>query len=203
MQLEVSAVEILSKILFQYGPFALTLLLLYKGHSAAKRNKETALAQQKDSFERRSAQWLYITVWAAIFVCMIFSSYVWYRINVQVPTIFIGDLNNLRLDDEVFFHTNDIIWKADTVADRKTIRWSYISPVPLADTFVLELTVQRVTRRGEITEARKTLLFRIDLNREALNRRVRVYYNGESDKLSVQVDGQPVPQVLDPVSSEV
>jgi hypothetical protein len=190
-----------AKILFQYGPFAIILLLLYKGHSAAQENKKAALSQS-DLVERRLAQALYIAVWFAIFACLFFSSYVWYRINVPTTTVFVGELANLGADDNVFFQNREVTWKEGTVAAIKTITWTYVSSAPLKDPLTLEFIVQRTAVASPSGVAPKALLFRLRLDRDALNHDVRVDYDRKNQNLSVKIDGRPE-EVVRPVSEGI
>ena len=71
----------------------------------------------------------------------------------------------------------------------KTVNWTYVSAAPLNDPIVLEFVVQRASLGASDYGEKRPLLFRVSLDRQALNRVVRVDYDEENKRLSVTVDG--------------
>lgn len=83
-------IETWPKLLFTYGPFAILVLLIF----VTERKSRLALKEASPD-EKRTLVVVYLLNWVAIFALVGFSSYVWFRVNVDQEITIRGKIENL------------------------------------------------------------------------------------------------------------
>lgn len=180
------------RILFQYGPFALLVFLVFFGLRRAQENKDKALAS-RDRRNQRDARLIYGVVWLVTIGCVVVSVYVWLFAHTQRYALLRGELANLRRDARVQFERDEVYSQSFILADRdrQKIDWVFVSEGGLVGptdiVFTHEATGQTAHR------------FSLRVPQEVPAGRIKATYEGGTDTFQLFLPGSNQAQTITPL----
>jgi hypothetical protein len=175
-------VEAWPKLLLTYGPFAILVLLVFITERKSRVAKNEAAPGEK-----RTLVIIYLLNWLAIFSLVIFSSYVWFRINVDREITIKGKIENLSGLEAVTSTAKMYLRSVYLAPGRADYEWRLVGDDRWPDGDTINFTFNPsmcAAKESEITD------FTLTVKPAFYDKEVRIAYSPAENKMFVYYDGK-------------
>ncbi len=184
------------KLLFTYGPFALLVLFVAVIEGRARK------ALKESSIERETIfKVIYGLVWAVIISLIIFSSYVWYQINLQKEFIISGTFEELSGSEKIVHRKpNQDLYLCRRYYEKGSFsdQWRLVTVKKLAAGEV----VRFIFDRGPSKESQENVQeYALKIHQEFYDENVEIRYDRKKNKLMLKCGNikEEIPMVDDAI----